>query len=268
MKTNHLNKLIAVLCTVLIFSFGASAQKLRSDSIKIKTATLSGPTIHVSDEYGYPNNTVIVHVTVDSTGLENSIQFSLNYDASKLSNPVVTRGSAVQQGNFETYFVDNNIGMWTYFPDQQTALPEGTNEIATVQFNVAPDALGDTPINFVDSPYSCYIMDSFGDPMTGTWDSGTLTILGTTAAGVTVEGFVLDESGAAVKRATVSLTDDQGQTVTTQTNQFGSYQFADVTVGHLYLVRVQHPKYYFPISTRAISLLDSMSGVDFYAAAR
>ena len=58
---------------------------------------------------------------------------------------------------------------------------------------------------------------------------------------------------------------ETGETKITTTNPFGYYEFVDVEVGQLYLLNVSHKRYRFTESQRMVSLVDSMTDVDFVA---
>lgn len=83
------------------------------------------------------------------------------------------------------------------------------------------------------------------------------------ASGATISGRVQDRDGRAIRNATVVLADPNGTTRTVLTNVFGFFVFQDVPVGQAYSANVRHKRYQF--ETRAISLNDSFSELDFIA---
>jgi hypothetical protein len=86
-----------------------------------------------------------------------------------------------------------------------------------------------------------------------------------TAAGVSVGGRVLTDSGGGVPRAIVTLTDANGILRSTNTNSFGFYTFENVRVGDAYLLSVENKKYLFANSPRVVSVMDAVTDVDFIA---
>jgi hypothetical protein len=90
--------------------------------------------------------------------------------------------------------------------------------------------------------------------------------LAPTAARVSVSGRVADATGAAIGGVSVALTDSQGRSVSTRTNNFGRYSFAGVAAGELYIVSVASGKRYtFTVSSQAVNVLDAVENVDFTA---
>ena len=90
--------------------------------------------------------------------------------------------------------------------------------------------------------------------------------LAPTAARVSVSGRVADAAGAALGNVIVSLTDSQGRSVSTRTNNFGRYSFRSVAAGELYIVSVASGKRYtFTVSSQAVNVLDAVENIDFTA---
>ncbi len=83
------------------------------------------------------------------------------------------------------------------------------------------------------------------------------------AAGATVSGRVTNQFGRAVSRASVTLTDANGNTRTSMTNPFGYFVFDDVPAGEDYVASVRHKRYSF--APQLVSLVDNFSGLNFVA---
>lgn len=66
-----------------------------------------------------------------------------------------------------------------------------------------------------------------------------------TAAPVKVSGRVVTQTGKAISRASVSLTDEDGNTRTAITNTMGYFNFSEVPSGHTYILNVTHKSYSF-----------------------
>lgn len=89
---------------------------------------------------------------------------------------------------------------------------------------------------------------------------------GATAADATIAGRVVDARGAGVASARLTLVNAAtGETKFALTSLFGYYTFAEVEVGQLYLLSVSHKRYRFTETQRVVSLVDSMTDVDFVA---
>lgn len=78
-----------------------------------------------------------------------------------------------------------------------------------------------------------------------------------TAAEVSVSGQVVLPNGTAISRASISLTDDNGQTRTINSNAFGYFKFENVEVGRTYTISVQHKRYVF--APRILAVNDEIS---------
>jgi len=84
-----------------------------------------------------------------------------------------------------------------------------------------------------------------------------------TAANVSVSGKVADADGGGLSGVIVMLTDSQGRSVSTRTNNFGRYSFAGVGAGEVYTVSVASKRYSFNVSSQAINVTDAIENVDF-----
>lgn len=86
-----------------------------------------------------------------------------------------------------------------------------------------------------------------------------------TAANATISGRVRDGknglSNVVVRISGGNLT----QPISVKTNNFGSYKFANLSVGETYVLTVASKKYYFPQATKIVNLLDEISDFDFEA---
>ncbi len=88
-------------------------------------------------------------------------------------------------------------------------------------------------------------------------------ILPTTSAGVEISGRVLTSDGRGLRNTQVWMTDSQGARRTSLTNSLGYYTFTDVRAGDSYVLGAVSKRYRF--DTRAVSVSDSMSNLDFLA---
>lgn len=89
----------------------------------------------------------------------------------------------------------------------------------------------------------------------------TPALVAPTAAEVSVSGRTLTSNGRVIARATISITDGEGQVRTTNTNQFGYYRFDNVPVGNAYTFTAAHKQYRF--EPRIVSISEDISGFDF-----
>jgi len=85
-----------------------------------------------------------------------------------------------------------------------------------------------------------------------------------TPADVNISGRVVDQSGNGIARATVTITNSQGQVIRTAgTTLDGSYTLVSITVGQTYIVQATAKNYTF--SPRTLNLLDETTGFDIVA---
>ncbi len=80
-----------------------------------------------------------------------------------------------------------------------------------------------------------------------------LGVLGPTASGVNVGGYVLTQLGRAPKGAIVKLSDLNGQARRAKVDRFGHYQFDGVEAGQSYFVTVEAKGYNFTPATHVVT---------------
>lgn len=121
---------------------------------------------------------------------------------------------------------------------------------------------------------STYSLDGvIGEPVAGTTSgAGNYSLKGgflnssalaPTAAGVSITGRVLTPDGRGLRNASVTLTDQQGQSRTTMSSTFGYYRFDDAPAGSTYIVRVDSKRYAF--APQAIFIMQEIENLDFPA---
>jgi hypothetical protein len=93
--------------------------------------------------------------------------------------------------------------------------------------------------------------------------SGGCQILVPTAATVKVGGRVLTKDGRGIHKATVTITDMNGKSKSTQTKRSGEYSFNGLTVGQSYIVTAAAKGYQF--TTRLVTPRGDLSDVDLIA---
>ena len=207
---------------------------------------------------------VVVSIETDAQGTENGFGFSINYDSSKLSNPIVQKGADTQSATLipNTLQSDESAWFWRCLSVRQSSA--GTRQIVTITFNVAPNAMGGlTPLTFGDVPTFREVSDVNAGVLQSNFTDGEINILAPTSSSVTIGGKVSATNGNPVARAQVSITLPNGERRTTLTSPFGFYRFNDIAVGKSYVVSVQHKKYQF--SPQIINVFEAMENVDFIA---
>lgn len=135
-------------------------------------------------------------------------------------------------------------------------LPVGSSVTIVATVNISPNATGNL-VNTATITAPAGVTDANQANNSAT-DTDTLRA---TAAGVEISGRVFDANGRGLRNAVVAITDENGVTRTVTTSSFGYYRFENVDVGETYLVTVRSKRFRF--ETRAITVSDSISGVDF-----
>ena len=233
----------------------------------VADGSLVGTTaLRVGSQTASAGNTVIIPIIVDAFGNETGYTFGLSYDATKLSSPQVVIGdsggdvvsntnTAGQIGFSVTSFAGGTIA-------------SGNNKVlVNVTFTVAANASGTAAVAFSDTP--ARRKTSGDDPNTPlaqpTFTDGTVTVLGPTAAGVSVSGRVWTANGRGIQNVTITLTNANGESRIARTTSFGYYQFNDVPVGQTYIINAAARRYQFDQATRALNLNDAVDGINFVA---
>lgn len=91
----------------------------------------------------------------------------------------------------------------------------------------------------------------------------TTRILSPTAANATLSGKVKKASGRGISKATITLTDSQGNARRVLTNPFGYFRFDEVPSGSTYILTVSHKRYRFTEPSRVLNVSESLDGLDF-----
>jgi hypothetical protein len=90
-----------------------------------------------------------------------------------------------------------------------------------------------------------------------------LTLIGTTAAGVSISGRVLSAEGRGVRNAVVMITDQKGEARGVQTGPRGQFLIEDVATGQTYVISVNSRRFQF--EPRVLTVTDDLSDIDFVA---
>ena len=193
--------------------------------------------VSVSNVSGSAGNTVTVSVNLNAEAGDSAIQFSLDYDANKLGNPVV----AVGNGAPGAFFFQNSAT-----PGKITALVSyiggggftaGVKQVVTIQFTIKSLATpGITPLTLNDTPTQRQVRDSNNTLVTTNYVDGSVTVSGPTAANASISGRVRSSAGKPAGGVTVILTDSNGVARRVRTSPKGLYRFDEIPTGGIYTV--------------------------------
>ncbi|HEY0427168.1 MAG TPA: carboxypeptidase-like regulatory domain-containing protein [Pyrinomonadaceae bacterium] len=91
----------------------------------------------------------------------------------------------------------------------------------------------------------------------------TIQVLAPTAAAVSVSGRVLTPDGRGLTKASVILTDSQGNSRTVISSSFGYYHFETVAVGETFVLTVSSKRYQF--SPQVVFVTEEINELNFLA---
>lgn len=211
--------------------------------------------------------TVVVPIAVDAMGDESVYGFSLSYDSTKLSNPIVSIGNAGGAVSSNTTQA-GQIGVSVTFGGGTIAAGNG-KVLINVQFKVADNAAaGLVPIAFTNTPTFREVASSPGaaggvQSLATTFTNDNLIITGPTAAAVLVSGRVITTDDRGIKNVVVSITDSKGIERTTVTSSFGYYSFDDVTAGETYIITVSGKRFAFAQPSQILNISEDTTEVNF-----
>lgn len=231
---------------------GNESPLLQSGAVRVvNTATSSG-------------QKVLVSIETDPTGTENGFGFTLNYDSTKLNNPLVLLGTGVAGATLiPNTQQTGKVGVVIALPSGQTIQP-GTKQIITILFDVpAATSAAQTALTFSDAPVVRQAINANAENVPTTFTDGLVQILAPTAATVTAGGQVTTPGGRGVSGARVSLIDSNGATQTVTTNSFGYYHFTELVAGETYVVSVRAKRLQFTSPTQVRTINGDTFDIDF-----
>lgn len=204
---------------------------------------------------------VTVHFEIDSQGDESSASFTVKYDESVLSNPAVSVGGGVSTGtNLGTNVNFTDEGKVGILLDSVINYTPGTRQIISIRFNVSSTArTGLYPVTFENGPTVKSVSSNSGVLLPTIYQTGFVQI-GSTSAGVSVSGRVMNASGQGIRNVVVTMTAENGARFTATTGSFGAYRFEGVEAGRTYVVSAIGKRFRF--SPRVVNLVDSVTDLD------
>ncbi len=234
--------------------------------------TINGPTaapaIRIGSQTTSSGQQVIVPVLVDTAGNEAGYTFSVSYDNTALSNPVVTIGNSGGD-------VVSNVATAGQIGISVTNFAEGTIAVGTVKTLVnitfttsgAPGTTTTTPVTLSDTlaKRKASGFDPNAPVTQPTYTDGNVVIVAPTAAGATITGKVLTANGRGIKNALLTLIDSTGKKFTTTTGSFGFYRFNDVASGGTTIIKVAAKRYSFANAVKVIGVNENIENLDFIA---
>jgi len=237
----------------------------RADSVDKTAEGLATRRLRIVSTTANAGSQVVVSVELESEGDEVAASFTLNFDQTILSSPVVALGSGVPAGS--TLSLNTNqiaSGRIGILVDSTNPFPLSppNRQMITVTFNVAANAVsGVTPITFVTSPTPLSVSNPNGVLLQTIYEVGTVTINGSGPTFVTIGGRVTTPSGLNLRNAVVSLIDSNNVRRTATTSSFGLYSFDNVETGQTYTITVASKRYRF--AAQIVPVTEARSDINF-----
>jgi len=211
--------------------------------------------------------TANVPVTFTAAGGEYSVSFTASWDPALLTGTAtaVTFGSGVSGANCvrnvnTAQLSVGRIGVTISCDPTGASIASGT--VATLALTPTAAATNGMtiPVVFANVPIGTVVGDNVGNPLGFTQVDGSVTILGTTAAKVSVSGRVTTPNGAGLRGATVTLSGPDGAR-TVVTSSLGYYSFDGVDAGASYVIGASSKQYRF--SSKPLQITDNLTDVNF-----
>lgn len=94
-------------------------------------------------------------------------------------------------------------------------------------------------------------------------DIGAFEAQAPTSASVSISGQVFTTDGRGLRNALITITNNQGNSITVKTSPFGFYRFDEIPVGENYVIEVRSKNFQF--SPQIVSVSEDLTELDFYA---
>ena len=150
-------------------------------------------TVTVVNASGQAQQNLVVPIQLICSGLENALNFSLQFDTNRLTYLDTSLGTDVANGQIQvdtTKASQGVLGISLTLP-VGTTLAEGTNEVLKLRFGAAPVTVSlTTSVTFVGSPTAQKLSDLAGGALPATWVNGLVAI-----AAPALEGDVIPLPG-------------------------------------------------------------------------
>ncbi len=159
----------------------------RAAPIIIQQAGAGSPTprvVRIVDSSGTVGGTVTVPVEFVAQGNEGGVSFTLNFDQTKLSSPVVVAGTNAPGQTLvvnPTQISQGRVGIGL---GQPLGFPAGTTQLVRVTFNVISNTATTSQLTFGNTPINSEVGDLNGNVTTSIFIPGTITIASASGSGI------------------------------------------------------------------------------------
>lgn len=256
---------LQVLLVILLFGLSTFAQTIKvpdTTDVEVKslggTVTVTAPTVLTSN-----GSNIFVQIGASDTTGQGITGFEAHimYDPSVITPVGLNAGCSstdtIFAGNGNPTCLNNSptpgvISVVMFGTDPVS----GAGSILRLNFQVVGAPLSVSPLNFQ------FFVFNEGDPAHVTVN-GTVTVLAPTAAGTSVSGVVMSQSGDAISGVRITLMNQAGEQRTALSNPFGFYRFDEIPVGRIYILSATSKRYTFVPQT--ISVFDEIANLNLVA---
>lgn len=141
-----------------------------------KATAMQGRVVRVVSTDAIAGQSGNISVELDSLGNESSVKFSLNFDSTIFTDPVVSLGTGAAGATLTVQPGSGQLGISLTYPPGQT-FAAGTRQLVSITVNVAAAApIGPTMVTFGDTPTLREIVDGTVMP-TAVYVDGTINII-------------------------------------------------------------------------------------------
>lgn len=257
---------LVVLCAtaLVVTTFFLGTNVTRKTLAQTEEPT-GGRTVSVISTEGEAGSQVTVSIEMDSQGDEVALSFTLLFDPTVLSNPVVALGSGAPAGaNLAVNATQAGAGRVGLLVDSANPfiVSPPNRQVVTVTFTILSDApLGASAITFVSMPTPLSVSSALGALLPTVYQAGTVTVTAPAVQFVTVGGRVTTPSGQNLRNTTVNMIDSNGVRRVATTSSFGLYSFTNVATGQSYTFTVTSKRYRF--TPQVVNVSAAISNLDF-----
>jgi len=214
-------------------------------------------------------STFSIPITVDNISGLGVFAFQFNV----LYNPAVIDPSGVNFGCSTAGTLAGDAGL----TPTCNILPDGTLRVSVS--GVAPMTGSGTVMNLTFATDAAAVLGSTspltfenvfffnsGGALANVPHNGQVTVIGPTAAGVSLGGRVLTADGRGVQNARIVVTGGAlSEPRYAVTGTFGYYNFEDLPAGQTYVVTINSKRFTFASPSRVVNVTDNVADIDFIA---
>ncbi len=238
-------------------------QSIDSQSETVEAGSVSLPTIAKASTGTSASTPVTIGAIPADSAIE-SFDFSVFYDPSVLQH-VSQAGSNAGTLSADCSVLANSpqSGRVVVSGACAQAVRTGSGVLYNLMFTVIGQANQTTSVSFIN-PVNNTNTFQFNNKMpSAAIANGQLSVMGPTAASVSVSGKVTTNTGRGIRNVTITMTDSAGNQRQAQTTSFGYYRFDNVTAGETVTVSVKARQFKFNQSSIVRTTNESVTDADF-----